>query len=264
MNELISVIVAVYNRADALAAVLRSLARQTDRNFEIVIADDGSGTEVRDVIAARTPRLGVPIRHVWHEDRGYLLPEMRNKALRASAGRYIIWLDGDCIARPDFVAAHRALAALTQLLRGAARARAVLFAYGALLVLWGWRLFMPRTDVHAIADQLTLEHLVPLASLAERVDAFSALHVLQQFLLYLPLGSLLAVWPLRLRGRWAHLWPGVWLAVVIELGHVAIVERYFDATNALVACAGLGIGWIVVRRSGFAPYGEALAAFVAR
>ena len=101
-----------------------------------------------------------------------------------------------------------------------------------------------------------------LASLAERVDAFSALHVLQQFLLYVPLGSLLAVWPLRLRGRWAHLWPGVWLAVVIELGHLVIVERTFDVTNALVACAGLGIGWIVVRRSGFAPYGEALAQLV--
>ena len=160
--------------------------------------------------------------------------------------------------------AHRALAALTQLLRGAARARAVVFAYGALLVLWGWRLFMPRTDVHAIAAQLEPANLIPLASLAERVDAFSALHVLQQFLLYLPLGSLLAVWPLRLRGRWAHLWPGVWLAVVIELGHVVIADRTFDATNALVACAGLGIGWIVVRRSGFAPYGEALAASVAR
>jgi hypothetical protein len=42
---------------------------------------------------------------------------------------------------------------------------------------------------------------VPLASLAQRVDAFSALHVLQPFLLYLPLGSMLAVWPLRLTGR---------------------------------------------------------------
>jgi glycosyltransferase involved in cell wall biosynthesis len=112
VNELISVIVAVYNRADALAAVLRSLARQRDRNFEIVIADDGSGSEVRDVIAAWTPRLGVSIKHVWHEDRGYCLPEIRNKALRASAGRYIVWLDGDCITRPDFVAAHRALAEL--------------------------------------------------------------------------------------------------------------------------------------------------------
>ena len=160
--------------------------------------------------------------------------------------------------------AHRGLAALTRLLRGAARARVVVLAYGGLLVLWGWRLFMPRTDVHAIADQLTLEHIVPLASLAERVDAFSALHVLQQFLLYLPLGSMLAVWPLRLRGRWAHLWPGVWLCVVIELGHILIADRTFDVTNALVGCAGLGIGWIVVRRSGFAPYGEALAPLVAR
>jgi glycopeptide antibiotics resistance protein len=157
-------------------------------------------------------------------------------------------------------AAHRALPALTQLLRGAARARAALFAYGALLVLWGWRLFVPRTDLPAITAQLAPENLVPLASLAQRVDAFSALHVLQQFLLYVPLGSLLAVWPLRLRGRWGHLWPGVWLAGVIELGHIVIVERTFDTTNALVACAGLGIGWIVVRRSGFAPYGEALDA----
>ena len=88
-------------------------------------------------------------------------------------------------------AAQRALPAVTQLWRGAARARAAFVAYGALLVLWGWRLFMPRTDMHAIAAQLAPENLVPLASLAQRVDAFSALHVLQQFLLYLPLGSLL-------------------------------------------------------------------------
>ena len=70
MNDLISVIVAVYNRPDALAAVLRSLSRQSDRNFEIVIADDGSGREVEGVIAAWAPRLGVPIRHVWQEDDG--------------------------------------------------------------------------------------------------------------------------------------------------------------------------------------------------
>jgi len=110
VNELISLIIATYNRADAMDAVLRSLTRQSDKNFEIVIADDGSGQEIRDVIAAWTPRLGVPITHMWHEDRGYRLPEIRNKAMRASRGRYIIWLDGDCIARPDFVAAHRALA----------------------------------------------------------------------------------------------------------------------------------------------------------
>jgi glycosyltransferase involved in cell wall biosynthesis len=110
VNELISLIVATYNRADAMNAVLRSLARQSDKNFEIVIADDGSGQEIRDVIAAWMPRVGVPVKHVWHQDRGYRLPEIRNHALRASAGRYLIWLDGDCIVRSDFVAAHRALA----------------------------------------------------------------------------------------------------------------------------------------------------------
>src|SRR5437870_2735845 len=74
-------------------------------------------------------------------------------------------------------AAQRALPALTQLLRGAARARAALLAYGALLVLWGWRLFLPRTDLHAIAARLAPEYLVPVASLAQPVHSLIALYV---------------------------------------------------------------------------------------
>jgi glycopeptide antibiotics resistance protein len=155
-------------------------------------------------------------------------------------------------------AADRWLAPLTQALRGAVRARAAVFAYGALLVLWGWRPLLPETDGEAILAQFSIVRLTPLASLAVRADVFSALHVAQQFLLYLPLGSMLAVWPLRLEGRWSHLWPGCWLAVAIELGHILIVGRYFDVTNVMISVAGLGIGWIVVRRSGFTPYGAAL------
>ena len=154
--------------------------------------------------------------------------------------------------------AKRRLASLSQTLRGETRALAGLTAYALLLVAWGWRPFLPQTDIDAIAAQLTTSRLVPLASLAQRVDVFSGLHVAQQFLLFLPLGSLLAVWPLRLRGGWAQLWPGVWLALAIEAGHLVIVDRYFDLTNALIACAGLGIGWLAMRRSGFRPYGEAL------
>jgi glycopeptide antibiotics resistance protein len=155
--------------------------------------------------------------------------------------------------------AKRRLAALSQTLRGPRRALAAIAAYALLLVLWGARPFLPDLDIAAIAPQLTADHLVPLASLVERVDVFSALHVAQLFLLYLPLGCLLAVWPLRLRGRWSHLWPAVWLAWGIEAGHLVIADRYFDVTNALIACAGLGMGWLALRRSGFAPYGEALA-----
>jgi len=47
---------------------------------------------------------------VWHEDRGFRLSDIRNLGIRASAGAYILFLDGDCIARQNFVAAHRRLA----------------------------------------------------------------------------------------------------------------------------------------------------------
>lgn len=105
-----ALIVSTYNRPDALSAVLRALSRQTTKDFEIVVADDGSGSQTGDVVHAWTAKVGVPLRHVWHEDRGFRLAEIRNRAIAASASRYLIFLDGDCIARSDFVAAHRALA----------------------------------------------------------------------------------------------------------------------------------------------------------
>ena len=109
-RDLISVIVATYNRADALAAVLRSLAVQTDRDCELIVADDGSGTETARVVTEWAARMPMRLKHVWHPDRGFRLAEIRNRAIRASAGAYCVFLDGDCIARPDFVAAHRRLA----------------------------------------------------------------------------------------------------------------------------------------------------------
>jgi glycopeptide antibiotics resistance protein len=157
-------------------------------------------------------------------------------------------------------AGSRWLAPLTQSLRGSARARAAVTGYAVLLVIWGLRPLVPQLDLQQMAEQLTPDHLVPLASLAGREDVFSALHVAQQFLLYIPLGAVLAVWPLRLAGRWSHLWPALWLAVAIEAGHIVIAGRFFDVTNAILACAGLGMGWVAVRRSGFRPYGAALPA----
>jgi glycosyltransferase involved in cell wall biosynthesis len=106
----ISVIVSTYNRPDALGACLRSLGRQTSKGFEIVVADDGSGPPTRDAIDTWKPKIGIPLKHVWQEDRGFRLAEIRNRALAASSGDYLVFLDGDCIAPTGFVAAHRALA----------------------------------------------------------------------------------------------------------------------------------------------------------
>jgi glycosyltransferase involved in cell wall biosynthesis len=108
--ELISVIVTTYNREDALEAVLRSLARQSDRDFEVVVADDGSKPATAERVAAWKDKIGQRLEHVWHEDRGFRAAEIRNRAILASRGAYVIFLDGDCIARPDFVATHRCLA----------------------------------------------------------------------------------------------------------------------------------------------------------
>jgi glycosyltransferase involved in cell wall biosynthesis len=108
--DLISVVVTTYEREDALDAVLRSLAAQRDRRFEIVVADDGSGPSTAALIGRWKPRICVPLIHVWQEHRGFRAAEMRNRALIKAHGDYCVFLDGDCIVRPDFVAQHRRLA----------------------------------------------------------------------------------------------------------------------------------------------------------
>lgn len=110
MSGLISVIVTTYNRADALEAVLAALARQTDRQFEVVMADDGSGPATSAVIDRWRSRIGAPLSHVWQVDRGFRAAEIRNRAILASHGDYCIFLDGDCLVRLDFIARHRRLA----------------------------------------------------------------------------------------------------------------------------------------------------------
>ena len=111
MAEIISVLVTTYNRADALEAVLRSLAGQTDQDFEVVVGDDGSAAATGQLVEAWKAKIGRRLEHVWHEHRGFRAAEIRNRAILASRGAYCIFLDSDCIVRPDFIATHRRLAA---------------------------------------------------------------------------------------------------------------------------------------------------------
>ena len=110
MNDLISVLISIYDRPDALDAVLRGLSRQTDRNFEVIASDDGSPPSTATVVQSWKDRLGVPLAHVWHEHRGFRASEISNRAILKSRGAYCVFLDGDCIPRPGFIAAHRRLA----------------------------------------------------------------------------------------------------------------------------------------------------------
>ena len=76
----ISLLVSTYNRPDALALVLRSALRQRLVPGEIVVADDGSGGETRAVVEEAASRAPFPVRHCWHEDLGFRLSEIRNRA----------------------------------------------------------------------------------------------------------------------------------------------------------------------------------------
>ena len=110
MPELISIIITTFERPDALDLVMRSLSRQSDRRFEVVVADDGSGPATAAVVARWKPRIGVPLSHVWRPHEGFRIADIRNRATLASRGDYCLFIDGDCIARANFVARHRALA----------------------------------------------------------------------------------------------------------------------------------------------------------
>ncbi len=106
----LSVILSTYNAPVLLEKVLAGYGRQKHRDFEIVIADDGSTGETRELIDRLRQELVLPIEHVWHEDRGFLKCAILNRAIEASRGDYLLFSDGDCIPRADFLTTHVALA----------------------------------------------------------------------------------------------------------------------------------------------------------
>lgn len=106
----ISVVVSTYNRPEFLQRVLWGYAVQTLRDFELVVADDGSGPETAETIHRVVRETGLRVLHVWHEDSGFRKTEILNRAIVAAEGDYLLFTDGDCIPRNDLLATHRALA----------------------------------------------------------------------------------------------------------------------------------------------------------
>nr|MCU0609913.1 glycosyltransferase [Chitinispirillaceae bacterium] len=77
----LSLIIAVYNRPEALEMIFTALIRQTFSDFEAVVADDGSGPAVRAMIDSWQKRFRYPIVHVWHEDKGFRKTVIINRAV---------------------------------------------------------------------------------------------------------------------------------------------------------------------------------------
>lgn len=106
MQKNISVIISTYNSPEWLKKVIWGYNTQTYRNFEMVIADDGSRQETIDMIDELRKEVFYPIIHVWHEDNGFQKSQILNKSILACTTDYIMMSDGDCIPRTDFVEQH--------------------------------------------------------------------------------------------------------------------------------------------------------------
>ena len=115
---MISILLATYNWPQALKLCLESLATQTDTDFEIIIADDGSTQETKNLIERTKQTHPISIKHLWQEDQGFRKTAILNQAINAAHGDYLVFLDGDCIVQPDFVARHRALSQQGYLVTG--------------------------------------------------------------------------------------------------------------------------------------------------
>lgn len=101
-----SVIFTTYNQPEWLKKALWGYEVQTNKDFEIIIADDGSGDETKEVINSFINKNILNIKHIWHPDEGYQKCPILNKAILASETDYLIFTDGDCIPRNDFIKVH--------------------------------------------------------------------------------------------------------------------------------------------------------------
>lgn len=114
----LAVIVSTYNNPTALRKCLLGFAAQDTTDFELLVADDGSDGRTRDLLSDAAFR-GLPITHVWHEDRGFRLAAIRNLAVRQTSADYLLFCDGDCVPRRDLISQHRRLARRGSFLSGA-------------------------------------------------------------------------------------------------------------------------------------------------
>jgi len=101
-----SLIIAFYNKIDFLSLVFAGLERQTNKNFEVIIADDGSHEDVVVELKKLIDSVSFSVTHVWHEDNGWRKNEILNKAVMASKSNYLIFIDADCVPHRGFVEEH--------------------------------------------------------------------------------------------------------------------------------------------------------------
>jgi glycosyltransferase involved in cell wall biosynthesis len=159
-----SLVITTYNWKEALALCLRSVAMQRVLPDDVVVADDGSREDTALVVQEFARRFPVPLRHAWQEDLGFRAARVRNLGIAASTGDYVIFVDGDMVLHPEFVADHHALIRPGSFLLGgrlnASQAEA------ARLLAGGAPRFSMRMPFARVSGELKRKHALRLPLLA--------------------------------------------------------------------------------------------------
>lgn len=102
----VSVIINTYNRGHLLELALASYLLQSSRDFEIVVADDGSTDATPDIVEAFGAAASFDVRYVRQEHEGHRRAAVLNRGLAAARGDWILFSDCDSLAFPDLVELH--------------------------------------------------------------------------------------------------------------------------------------------------------------
>ena len=105
-NKKISLIIAFYNKIELLRFIFVALERQTFRDFEVIIADDGSRPDVVSQLNELIASASFPVKHVWHEDNGWQKNIILNSAVRVATSPLLVFIDGDCLPNKYFLEDH--------------------------------------------------------------------------------------------------------------------------------------------------------------
>lgn len=106
MKAPISLIISFYNNIGLLRIIFAALEKQTFKEFEVVIADDGSNSHVVKQVQKMAKSASFPVHHCWHDDVGWRKNLILNQAIVKSEGDYLIFIDGDCIPHRCFIEEH--------------------------------------------------------------------------------------------------------------------------------------------------------------
>lgn len=102
----LSLIISFYNKIDYLKLVFAGVEIQSFKDFEVIIADDGSNEIIVEQIKSIIKDVNFPVKHIWQEDKGFRKNRILNRAIIESSADYMVFIDGDCVPHSEFLREH--------------------------------------------------------------------------------------------------------------------------------------------------------------